>query len=135
MTRIINHWPDPRFGKHGGVDGVCSINKTGVWWAIRDVPAGRYRFVFESENLSNIAVSRLSGRQYVWIPVEDLAKPRQTVEVQTEETGIAVNIWGNDDGTSKLSKLMVIDADQWEPLKALMGEEIPYFDNRTMPLP
>lgn len=135
MTRIINHWPDPRFGKRGGVDGVCTINNTGVFWVIPDLPAGRYRFVFESENLSNIAVSSPSGWQYVWIPVEDLAKPRQTVEVQTEETGVAMNIWGNDDGTAKLSKLMIIDADQWEPLKTLMGEEIPYFDNRTMPLP
>lgn len=135
MTLIINHWPDPRFVKRGGVDGVRTINNTGVFWVIPDLPAGRYRFVFESENLSNIAVSRPSGSQYVWIPKEDLTKPRQTVEVQTEETGVAMNMYGNDDGTSKLSKLMIIDADQWEPLKTLMGEAIPYFDNRTMPLP
>ena len=133
MTLIVNHWPDPRFVKRGGVDGVCTINSAGKFWVISDIPSGRYRFVFESENLSNIAVSKLSGRQYVWILKEDLTKPRQTVEVQTEETGVAMNIFGNDDGTSKLSKLMVIDADQWEPLKTLMGEEIPYFDNRTMP--
>ena len=135
MTLIVNHWPDPRFVKHGGVDGVCTINKTGVFWVIPDLPAGRYRFVFESENLSDIAVSRPSGQQYVWVPTEDMTKPRQTVEVQTKETGVAINIFGNDDGTAKLSKLMVIDADQWEPLKPLMGEEIPYFDNRTMPRP
>lgn len=134
MTLIVNHWPDPLFKKRGGVDGVCTINSAGKFWVIHDIPAGRYRFVFESENLSKIAVSRLNGTQYVWIPREDLTKPRQTVEVQTEETGVAVNIYGNDDGTSKLSKLMVIDADQWEPLKTLMGEAIPYFDNRTMPL-
>ena len=134
MTLIVNHWPDPRFVKHGGVDGVCTINQPGVFWVIPDIPAGRYRFVFESENIFKIAVSRPSGPQYVWVPTEDMTKPRQTVEVQTKETGVAVNIFGKADGTSKLSKLMIIDADQWEPLKTLMGEEIPYFDNRTMPL-
>ena len=64
-----------------------------------------------------------------------LSNPRQTGTFTIDSPGVIFQPMLPSGRTATISKLMIIDADQWEPLKTLMGEEIPYFDNRTMPLP
>lgn len=132
MTRIINHWPDPRFGKHGGVDGKVTLT-TNAWWTLPDLPAGRYRIVTESSGLSAFVIHRYPSGQIGNLNSQ-LSDPRQTGTFTIDSTGVVFQSMLPDGGTATISKLMIIDSDQWDQLKTLMGEEIPYFDNRTMPL-
>lgn len=133
MTRIINHWPDPRFVKHGGVDGKVTLTTNG-WWTLPDLPAGRYRIVTESAGLTAFVIHKYPTGQINNMNSQ-LSDPRQTVTFTIDSPGVIFQPVLPSGGTATISKLMIIDADQWEPLKTLMGEEIPYFDNRTMPLP
>ena len=133
MTLIVNHWPDPLFKKHGGVDGVVTLTNN-AWWELPDLPAGRYRIVTESAGLSAFVIHRYPTGQISNMN-NQLSKPRQTVTFTIDSPGVIFQPMLPSNSTATISKLMIIDADQWEPLKALMGEEIPYFDNRTMPLP
>lgn len=133
MTRIINHWPDPRFVKHGGVDGIVTLTMNG-WWVFQDLPAGRYRIVTESAGLTAFVIHKYPVGKISDMD-NQLSNPRQTTTFTIDSPGVIFQPMLPDGGTATISKLMIIDADQWEPLKTLMGEEIPYFDNRTMPLP
>ena len=132
MTLIVNHWPDPLFKKHGGVDGVVTL-KANAWWELPDLPAGVYRLVVESSGLSAFVINKYPNGQIGNLNSQ-LSNPRQTGTFTIDSPGVTFQPMLPSGGTATISKLMVIDADQWEPLKALMGEEIPYFDNRTMPL-
>lgn len=133
MTRIINHWPDPRFLRHGSVDGVVTLTNN-AWWTLPDLPAGRYRIVTESAGLSAFVIHRYPTGQISNMNSQ-LSDPRQTGTFTIDSPGVTFQPMVPSGGTATISKLMIINADQWEPLKTLMGEEIPYFDNRTMPLP
>lgn len=133
MTLIVNHWPDPRFGKHGGVDGIVTLTTNG-WWVLQDLPAGSYRIVTESAGLDSFVIHKYPNGQISNMNSQ-LSDPRQTVTFTIDSPGVVFQPMLPPGGTATISKLMIIDADQWEPLKTLMGEEIPYFDNRTMPLP
>ena len=133
MTLIVNHWPDPLFKKHGGVGGVVTLT-TNAWWTLPDLPAGRYRLVTESAGLSAFVIHKYPTGQISNMN-DQLPKPRQTVTFTIDSPGVIFQPMLPSGRTATISKLMIIDADQWEPLKTLMGEEIPYFDNRTMPLP
>ncbi|WP_288439455.1 hypothetical protein [uncultured Bifidobacterium sp.] len=133
MTRIVNYWPDPLFKKRGGVDGVVTLT-TNAWWTLPDLPAGRYRIVTESAGLSAFVIHRYPEGQISNMNSQ-LSNPRQTVMFTIDSPGVIFQPMLPSGRTATISKLMIIDADQWEPLKTLMGEEIPYFDNRTMPLP
>lgn len=133
MTLIVNHWPDPRFVKHGGVDGIVTLTTNG-WWVLQDLPAGRYRLVTESAGLTAFVIHKYPTGQ-ISNTNSQLSDPRQTATFTIDSPGVVFQPMVPSGGTATISKLMIIDADQWEPLKTLMGEEIPYFDNRTMPLP
>lgn len=132
MTRIINHWSDPRFLRHGGVDGVVTL-KANAWWELPDLPAGRYRIVTESAGLTAFVIHKYPTGQISNMNSQ-LSNPRQTGTFTIDSPGVIFQPMLPSGLTATISKLMIIDADQWEPLKTLMGEEIPYFDNRTMPL-
>lgn len=131
MTLIVNHWPDPLFKKRGGVDGVVTL-KANAWWELPDLPAGRYRIVTESAGLTAFVIHKYPTGQISNMN-DQLSNPRQTVMFTIDSPGVIFQPMLPSGRTATISKLMIIDADQWEPLKTLMGEEIPYFDNRTMP--
>lgn len=133
MTLIVNHWPDPRFVKHGGVGGKVTLTANG-WWMLQDLPAGRWRLVTESAGLTAFVIHKYPTGQINNMNSQ-LSDPRQTCTFTIDSPGVIFQPMLPAGGTATISKLMIIDADQWEPLKTLMGEEIPYFDNRTMPLP
>ena len=133
MTLIVNHWPDPLFKKHGGVDGVVTLTNN-AWWTLPDLPSGRYRIVTESAGLTAFVIHRYPTGQIGNLNSQ-LSNPRQTVMFTIDSPGVIFQPMLPSGGTATISKLMIIDADQWEELKRITGEEIPYFDNRTMPRP
>lgn len=131
--KIRNYWADADFSKRGGVGGVVTLT-TNAWWTLPDLPAGEYRVVLESSGLSAFVIHKYPSGQISSLNSQ-LANPRQSGTFTIDTSGVAFQPMVAEGGTGTVSRLMIVDADKWEQLREYTGEDIPYFDGDSMPLP
>lgn len=134
MTLITNLWANPSLSQRGGVNGVVTL-KANAWWSIPLTP-GDYVFAISSQGLSALPIYAENPNMQLANGNSQLSNPRQAIKftLPADRTTVAIQLMVNSGTTAQVSRPLLVRQTEWELLKTLLGDDLPYFDGDLMPL-